>query len=72
METYGKYNRNGNLYPTHGLGPVCQIMNINRGDQMDYLTSLSSNDFMMRAKAAELAQTDNSFAESLMLNLEGR
>ena len=23
--------RNGNLYPTHGLGPVCQIMNINRG-----------------------------------------
>lgn len=24
-------SRNGNLYPTHGLGPVCQIMNINRG-----------------------------------------
>ena len=23
--------RNGNLYPTHGLGPVSQIMNINRG-----------------------------------------
>jgi len=29
--------RNGNLYPTHGLGPVCQVMNINRGDKMDYL-----------------------------------
>ena len=23
--------RNGNLYPTHGLGPVCQAMSINRG-----------------------------------------
>jgi hypothetical protein len=33
-------NRNGNLYPTHGLGPVCQIMNINRGDKMDYLVSM--------------------------------
>lgn len=65
-------NRNGNLYPTHGLGPVCQIMNINRGDQMDYLTSLSSNDFMMRAKAAELAQTDNSFAEFANAEFRGQ
>lgn len=39
--------RNGNLYPTHGLGPVCQILNINRGDKMDYLVSMSSNDFQM-------------------------
>ena len=34
--------RNGNLYPTHGLGPVAQCMNINRGDQFDYLVSMSS------------------------------
>lgn len=34
--------RNGNLYPTHGLGPVAQYMNINRGDRFDYLTSVSS------------------------------
>ncbi|TDK41886.1 Gfo/Idh/MocA family protein [Algoriphagus formosus] len=50
--------RNGNLYPTHGLGPICQILNVNRGDQMDYLTSLSSNDFQMKKKAQELAQED--------------
>src|SRR5207249_8756643 len=31
--------RNGNLYPTHGLGPVAQVMNINRGAKMDYLRS---------------------------------
>lgn len=57
--------RNGNIYPTHGLGPICQIMDINRGDKMDYLTSLSSNDFQMKAHAQELAETDpffNTFA----------
>ena len=35
--------RNGDLYPTHGLGPVVQCMNINRGNQFDYLVSMSSN-----------------------------
>lgn len=34
--------RNGNLYPTHGLGPIAQYMNINRGDRFDYLVSMSS------------------------------
>jgi len=33
---------NGNLYPTHGLGPVAQCMNINRGDAFDFLVSMSS------------------------------
>jgi predicted dehydrogenase len=54
--------RDGNLYATHGLGPVCQIMDINRGDRMDYLTSLSSADFHMGAKAKELAEEDEFFA----------
>lgn len=34
--------RNGNLYPTHGLGPVAQCLNIQRGDAFDYLVSMSS------------------------------
>lgn len=34
--------RNGNLYPTHGLGPVAQCLNINRGNLFLYLTSMSS------------------------------
>lgn len=54
--------RNGNLYPTHGLGPVCQIMNINRGDRMDYLTSLSSNDFAMGPELEQLAKEDPFYA----------
>ncbi|BBE20216.1 oxidoreductase, Gfo/Idh/MocA family [Aquipluma nitroreducens] len=51
--------RNGNLYPTHGLGPVCQVMNINRGDKMDYMVSISGNDFMMSETAKELAAKDD-------------
>lgn len=34
-------HRNGNLYPTHGLGPIAQCMDINRGDRFDYLVSMS-------------------------------
>jgi len=34
--------RDANLYPTHGLGPIAQYMNINRGDRFDYLSSMSS------------------------------
>lgn len=55
--------KNGNLYPTHGLGPVCQIMDINRGDKMDYLTSMASNDFHMAEKASELAAKDDFYKE---------
>src|SRR5690606_22153818 len=53
--------RNGNLYPTHGLGPVCQILNINRGDRMDYLVSMSGNDFMMGVMAKLRAENDPTY-----------
>ncbi len=32
----------GNLYPTHGLGPVANYMKVNRGDRFDYLVSVES------------------------------
>jgi len=34
--------RNGDLYPTHGLGPVMQCMDINRGNYFDYLVSFGT------------------------------
>jgi hypothetical protein len=35
--------RNGNLYPTHGLGPIAQYMSIDRrDDRFDFLVSLST------------------------------
>ncbi len=33
--------RNANLYPTHGLGPVANCMDIGRGDRFEYLVSMS-------------------------------
>lgn len=52
-------HRNGNLYPTHGLGPICQILDINRGDKMEYLNSMSTNDFQMGKMAEDLAKNDS-------------
>ena len=35
----------GNPYATHGLGPICQYMNVGRGDQMRVLTAMNSGCF---------------------------
>jgi predicted dehydrogenase len=37
--------RNGNLYPTHGLGPVAWYMGINREDRFETLVSMSTPEF---------------------------
>ncbi len=34
--------RDGNLYPTHGLGPVANYMGINHGDKFGHLVSMST------------------------------
>lgn len=36
------WNNRGDVYPTHGLGPVAQLLNIHRGDKMEYLVSLDT------------------------------
>ncbi len=40
--------RNGELYPTHGLGPVATMMNVNRGNRILYLTSMSNRPVGLR------------------------
>ncbi len=45
--------RNGNLYPTHGLGPVANCLDINRGDRFDYLVSMSGPSRGLQAWARE-------------------
>ena len=62
---------NGSLYPTHGLGPVAQCLNVNRGDVMTHLVSMSSNDFQMAEKASELAQTDGFYDQFVGKNYRG-
>ncbi len=42
-----------NLYPTHGLGPIANCMDINRGDRFDYLVSMSGPSRGLQAWAQE-------------------
>ena len=37
-------NRQGNFYPTHGLGPVAWYLDIHGGDRFDYLVSMSTQE----------------------------
>jgi len=50
---------NGNLYPTHGLGPVANCLDINRGDRFDYLVSMSGPSRGLQAWAAEHEPPDS-------------
>jgi len=46
-------NRNGNLYVTHGLGPIAYYLNIGRGDTFSYLTSMSSRELNLSLAAKQ-------------------
>lgn len=35
-------HRNGELYPTHELGPIAKLLELNRGNRMTHLTSMAS------------------------------
>lgn len=54
---YNMANR-GDNYPTHGLGPICQVMNIHRGDKMDYLVAMDTPSYNGRKAAKELRGVD--------------
>ncbi|MDX9695769.1 MAG: Gfo/Idh/MocA family oxidoreductase [Bacteroidales bacterium] len=61
-----KHNQkeDGCLYPTHGLGPVAHALNIHRGDKMDYLVSVSSNQFGLTEYAKEKFGEDSDYAKA--------
>lgn len=68
-ELYGYYNQwrlrlharyNGNLYPTHGLGPVANYMGVGRGDRFDSLVSMSSPEASLHEYSPK-SPPDNAF-----------
>lgn len=40
--THHSVHRNGDLYPTHGIGPIAHYININRGNRFINISSFSS------------------------------
>jgi len=55
--------RDANLYPTHGFGPICHILNIHRGDKMEYLVSMSSDQFGLTAYAKNKFGEESAYAK---------
>ena len=69
LREYGK--RRGNIYPTHGLGPIATCLGINRGDRLDYLVSVESNDFSHGQRARREAKDDSFYEEFVGLPYRG-
>jgi len=55
----------GNLYPTHGFGPICQYMNINRSDSLESVVSMSTLPFGFASAAADKYGSESSQAKTL-------
>lgn len=56
--------RNADLYPTHGLGPVSQWMDITRGNKFDYLVSMSSPALSLQREAIKRYGKDHPLAKT--------
>ena len=54
---FNKKNR-GDVYPTHGLGPACQVLNIHRGDKMNTLVSMDTKAFNGLKVAEQFGETE--------------
>ena len=48
----------GDIYPTHGIGPDCQLLNIHRGDRMEYLVAMDTKPFNGPRVAKKLTGKD--------------
>ena len=59
-----KFNQEyrGDLYPTHGFGPVCQALNIHRGDRLTTLVSMDTDPFNGPKHAKASGLEDKPFA----------
>jgi len=55
--------KNGNLYPTHPIGPIAWWMNINRGDRFASLVSMSTPSIGLKTYAAAKFGPDHELAK---------
>jgi predicted dehydrogenase len=56
--------RNADLYPTHGLGPVAQWMDITRGNKFEYLVSMASPSRSLKLEAIRRYGKDHPLAKT--------
>ena len=55
-----KFNQEnkGDVYATHGLGPICFALNIHRGDRMTHLVSMDTNSWVGKELAKKSLDTE--------------
>ena len=56
--------RTGDIYPTHGLGPIAQILGIHRGDRMNTLVSMNTDEFGMTEYAKKKFGDTSAYAKT--------
>lgn len=57
--TQNHIDRNGELYPTHGLGPAATMIDVNRGNRITHLTSMASQTAGLHDHIVDLAGEDH-------------
>ena len=69
-----EYNRGhrGDVYPTHGIGPVCQALGIHRADKLTTLVSLDTGAFSGRALTGDAAFANADQTNTLLKTANGK
>ena len=69
-----EYNRGhrGDVYPTHGIGPVCQALGIHRTDWLATLVSLDTGAFTGRSITGDAAFANADQTNTLLKTQNGR
>lgn len=60
-------SRNGDLYPTHGLAPLCLILGVGKRDKFAALTSFATKAVGMRQRMEQLGNGDSPDAKHICL-----
>lgn len=69
-----EYNREhrGDVYPTHGIGPVCQALGIHRTDKLQTLVSLDTAAFTGKAITGDAAFANADQTNTLLRTAAGK
>ena len=63
-------HNNGDLYPTHALGPLCMILGIGKNDQLAWLTSFATKAVGLRQRMPEHDTTTITLGDIVSTQIE--
>ena len=63
-------HNNGDIYPTHALGPLCMILGIGKNDQLAWLTSFATKAVGLRQRMSEHDATTITLGDIVSTQIE--